>query len=201
MSNRSPVRNPDLAHKIARLVEEKGWNQEDFARFAQLNRHTVRLILHGGEHRRLRNATVSHCADAFGLTVSELRNWPLERLLARIHGKVEPDADVWETLYDQARHQILLDWLERNRQRASQLRPEQAEELLQMQGPNGPMLRLGVDACVDLIERRSKICEQVRQLADSEFLPLLEQLVALMWEKHSATKPDIPAIGVERSEG
>ena len=31
----------ELANKIARLVEEKGWNQEDFARISQLNRHTA----------------------------------------------------------------------------------------------------------------------------------------------------------------
>ena len=45
-----------------------------------LNRHTVRQILHGGPKRRLRNATVSQCADALGLTVSELRTLPIERL-------------------------------------------------------------------------------------------------------------------------
>ena len=32
--------NGDLANKIARLVEERGWNQEDFARIANLNRHS-----------------------------------------------------------------------------------------------------------------------------------------------------------------
>ena len=32
----------ELASKIARLVQERGWNQEDFARIADLNRHTVR---------------------------------------------------------------------------------------------------------------------------------------------------------------
>ena len=36
----------ELANKIARLVEERGWNQEEFARIARLNRHTVRQILH-----------------------------------------------------------------------------------------------------------------------------------------------------------
>src|SRR5207237_4556072 len=35
----------ELASKIARLVEERGWNQEDFARATQLNRQTVRHIL------------------------------------------------------------------------------------------------------------------------------------------------------------
>src|SRR5438105_10803841 len=34
----------DLCPKIARLVEERGWNQEEFARFANLNRLTIRKI-------------------------------------------------------------------------------------------------------------------------------------------------------------
>ena len=55
--------DPDLSLKIKRLVEERGWNQEDFARISQLNRHTVRQILHSGPKRRLRNATVSQCAS------------------------------------------------------------------------------------------------------------------------------------------
>src|SRR3954452_3547940 len=78
---------PDnLAPKIARLVQERGWNQEDFARIANLNRHTVRQILLG-QGRRLRNATIQACARALGLTVSELRSMPLERLLPRMHGQ------------------------------------------------------------------------------------------------------------------
>src|SRR5262249_56201520 len=71
----------DLGHKIARLMEERGWNQEDFARIANLNRHTVREIVKNGGGRRLRNATVSQCAEALGLQVNELRDLPLERLL------------------------------------------------------------------------------------------------------------------------
>ncbi len=51
----------ELAAKIARLVQERGWNQEDFATTTRLNRHTVRQILVEGS-RRLRNATVSACA-------------------------------------------------------------------------------------------------------------------------------------------
>src|SRR5947209_10553480 len=78
------ARMHDLGAKIARLVEERGWNQEDFARTSGLNRQTVRQILLQLSDRRLRNATVSACAKALGLTVSELRNLPLERLLARM---------------------------------------------------------------------------------------------------------------------
>src|SRR5215467_16167993 len=81
----------NLAAKIARLVEERGWNQEDFARIANLNRHTVREIIKNGGGRRLRNATVSQCAAALGLHVNELRDLPLDRLLARMHGTRPPE--------------------------------------------------------------------------------------------------------------
>jgi len=60
-----PIRNAsELSGKIARLVEERGWNQEDFARSTQLNRQTIRQILSQNGQRRLRNATVSACAKA-----------------------------------------------------------------------------------------------------------------------------------------
>jgi transcriptional regulator with XRE-family HTH domain len=76
--------NLDLAAKIARLVEEKGWNQEDFARSTRLNRQTIRQILQPTGDRSLRNSTVHRCADALGLSVLELRTLPLDRLLARV---------------------------------------------------------------------------------------------------------------------
>src|SRR5919199_1318029 len=77
----------ELAHKIARLVEERGWNQEESARIANLNRQTVRQILQPAADRRLRNATVGACAKALNLTVHELRTLPLERLLPRMHNQ------------------------------------------------------------------------------------------------------------------
>src|SRR5258708_38663745 len=89
----------ELANKIARLGEERGWNQEDFGRTSQLNRHTIRQILHSGPKRRLRNAPVSRCAEALGLTVSELRNLMLERLLPRMHGKPPADDEALKLLY------------------------------------------------------------------------------------------------------
>ena len=105
----------DLAGKIARLVEERGWNQEDFARIANLNRHTVREIIKNGGGRRLRNATVSQCAAALGLHVNELRDLPLERLLPRMHGKKQPeDEGGLKLLLHRATAPDLLAWLERN---------------------------------------------------------------------------------------
>src|SRR6516225_126533 len=84
MNDEPRADSDDLASKINRLVEERGWNQEEFARIARLNRHTVRQILTPGGQRRLRNATVSACARALGLNVSELRSVPLEKLLPRM---------------------------------------------------------------------------------------------------------------------
>src|SRR4051812_11188497 len=92
MDPAAPAGHAELASKIARLVEERGWNQEDFARIATLNRHTVRQILQG-QGRRLRNATVQACARALGLTVSELRALPLERLLPRMRGQSPGEGD------------------------------------------------------------------------------------------------------------
>src|SRR5215475_1502125 len=115
----------DLAAKIARLVEERGWNQEDFARISHLNRHTVRQILNAGPKRRLRNATVSQCAEALGLTVSELRNLTLDRLLPRMHGKPPADEEALQLLKDRAALPELVNWLKRNEERAAELRAEE----------------------------------------------------------------------------
>ena len=173
----------ELANKIARLVEERGWNQEDFARISQLNRHTVRQILHSGPKRRLRNATVSQCAEALGLTVSELRNHPLERLLPRMHGKPPADEESLKLLYERAALPDLVNWLERNKERAAELRPDEVQEILDMQQQGGPLEIIGVENFVDVIERRRAILCQVREIANTEFLELLEQLVRLMYEK------------------
>src|ERR1700745_552800 len=94
MNGASPTPVPNIAEKIARLVEERGWNKEDLARLANLNRQTVRQIMDGKQGRRgLRNATVSACARALGLGVSDLRSLPLERLLPRMNGPQPDSAD------------------------------------------------------------------------------------------------------------
>lgn len=175
----------ELANKIARLVEEKGWNQEDFARISQLNRHTVRLILNGGPKRRLRNATVSQCAEALGLTVNDLRTLPLDKLLLRMHGKAAADDEALRLLQERATLPELGQWLERNRDRAAELKRDEIEELLDYQQPGGPLERFGVEHSVDLIERRRNLCCQVRQLAGTEYFETLEQIVGLMIEKVS----------------
>src|SRR5271165_2921669 len=81
MDEQIPTGPPELAVRIARLVEERGWNQEEFARIARVNRHTARQILLGAADRSLRNSTILACARALGLSVSDLRGQPLEKLL------------------------------------------------------------------------------------------------------------------------
>ena len=179
----------DLAEKIGRLAEEKGWNQEDFARISNLNRHTVRQILNGGPKRRLRNATVSQCADAFGLTVHELRNLPLDRLLQRVHGKGPIDEEAQRLIAEGVVSPELKGWLERNAPRKMELRTDEIVELLEMQAPGGPLERFGVEHVIDLIERRRQLLAQVRCIAMGEYLELVEQFVGLIFEKVNANKP------------
>jgi transcriptional regulator with XRE-family HTH domain len=174
----------DLATKIARLVEERGWNQEEFARIANLNRQTIRQILMPTGDRRLRNATVAACANALNLTVHELRTLPLERLLPRMHGSHPANGDEhMRRLYEQATQPELLGWIERNTERAKQLSAEELDELLSLQGTGGPLTTLGVDHFVNLIERKRKLLHKVQAIAGTEYIDLLEQLVALMYDK------------------
>jgi transcriptional regulator with XRE-family HTH domain len=181
MNDQTPS-TPSLASKIARLVEERGWNQEDFARIANLNRQTVRQILQEG-NRRLRNATVSACARALGLPVNDLRHQPLERLLPRMNGTPVNVDETLRRLYDQATQPELLAWIERNPERARQLTAEEIDELLSLQGTGGPLTGIGVENFVRLIERKRELIDRIHVIAGTEYLDTLEKLVALMYEK------------------
>jgi transcriptional regulator with XRE-family HTH domain len=175
----------ELAAKIARLIEERGWNQEDFARVAGLNRQTVRQILQHNSQRRLRNVTISRCAKALGFTVNELRQLPLEQLLART-GSGARSADTDEALrrlYEQATQPELQSWIDRNPDRARQLTSEETDELLSLQGTGGPLTRIGVEHFVELLERKRKLVQQVSVIAGTEYLDLLEKLLGLLYEK------------------
>ena len=183
MNGASSGPGAELANKIARLVEEKGWNQEVFARIARLNRHTVHQILQGGPKRRLRNLTVEKCAKGLDLTVSELRNLPLERLLPRMHGKPPADEEARKLLEENATLPELVAWLDRNRDRAAELRPEEVQELLAMQEPGGPLEKIGVESAVDLIERRRRLVGRVKEIAGTEYFDFLEQCVKLIYDK------------------
>lgn len=175
----------DLATKIARLVEECGWNQEDLARNAGLNRQTVRQILQPNGDRKLRNTTVAACAKALGLSVSELRHWPLERLLQRVNAPaaVEGETAALHRLYEQATQPELMAWLERNRQRAENLSPAEIDELLSVQGTGGPLTSLGVEHYIKQIERKRRLLEQIHAIAGTEYIELLEKFVELIYEK------------------
>ena len=178
----------DLANKISKLVEERGWNQEDFAKFARLNRHTVRQILNPGPKRRLRNATVSQCAEALGLTVNELRTLPLERLLPRMHGKPPADEEALKLLHDSATLPEFVAWLARNPERSAAFRGDDITQLLAMQEANGPMERLGVEQCVENIERRRELILKVKMISSTEYLDMVEQEVNLVCDKISQSK-------------
>lgn len=178
----------ELAYKIAKLVEERGWNQEVFARISRLNRHTVRQILNGGPKRRLRNDTVRRCADALGLTVNELCTLTIDRLLPRMHGKPPADEEAFKMLTDRAALPDLVNWLARNRTRAMDLRADEIGELLDAQNPGGVLEKLGVEPFVEFLERRRALVHKVHQLANSEYVGCLETIVGLLFEKVQASK-------------
>jgi hypothetical protein len=182
MSEPNPT--AELAAKIARLVEERGWNQEEFARIARLNRHTARQILVEAGSRTLRNSTISACARALGLSVNDLRTQPLERLLPRMR-EAQPAAgeDRLRRLFEQATQPELLAWIERNPDRVRQLAPEELDELLALQGADGPLAAFGVESFVQRYERRRRLLQRVGAVADTEYLDLLEKLVDLLYDK------------------
>ena len=175
-----PSEGNELALKVRRLVEERGWNQEEFARIARINRHTARQILLPGPQRKLRNATVLACARAFGLNVSELRDLPLERLLSRLAKATAPGGDLSRLRYQEATHPELKAWIERNPDRASQLDEADFRELLALQDN---LSNLGVEALISRLERRRRLLGRVSTIAGTEYLDLLEQLVDLLYEK------------------
>jgi transcriptional regulator with XRE-family HTH domain len=174
----------DLANKIARLVEERGWNQEEFARITRLNRHTVRQILISGD-RRLRNATTSACAKALGLSVNDLRTLSLEQLLSRMRAAEAAGngADPRRRLREESHNPELLAWAEENPERIRQLTPDEVNELLSFQTASGAPSTADIDRLVDRMERRRTLVYRVAALAGSEHLDLLEQFVALLYEK------------------
>lgn len=161
-----------IAAKIGRLVREKGWNQEDFARIARINRHTAGQILTDPELRKPRNNTISQCASALGLRVAELRDLPLERLLPRMHGQVHADEEALKLLRDRAGPELKA-WLVSNPDRAERFTKEEAAELLRKQDD-------GLAEAIDLIERRRQLLAKVRELAETERLEFVERFVDLV---------------------
>ena len=102
---------PTIQNKISSLVEERGWNQEEFARITRLNRHTIRKILLGPAFK-LRNATVESCARALGVSVHDLHHRPLDFLLAHIRQSNNPELGRhFQRLQDQAYQPGLKSWI------------------------------------------------------------------------------------------
>jgi hypothetical protein len=175
-----------LGTKIARLVQERGWNLEDFSRIANLNRQTVQKIMDPKtqDSRKLRNATVSACARALGLSVMDLRTLPLERLLPRMNGQLASGEDAnRQRFYESATQPELLAWIERNPDRSGRLTPTEVDELLSLQGTGGPLTAFGVEHFVELLERKRRLAHQVQAIAGTEYLEFLEKFVGLLYEK------------------
>jgi len=170
-----------LCAKIARLVQERGWNQEQFARYADLNRLTVRSILHD-PGRKLHNATVQACARALGLSVHDLLTQPLEKLLPKMRVPIAPTESL-RVLYEHATQPELIEWMQNNPERTAELAPIEIDELLSLQGTGGPLTTEGVDHHVSEIERRRKILEEAAVIAGTEYVDLLEQFVRVLYEK------------------
>src|SRR5262249_42624451 len=148
------------------------------------NRQTARQIMLGSGGRRLRDATIGACARALGLTVSELHDQPVARLLLRLNNQPLPQGDAaLHRLYEQGTQPEMRRRMERNPERAKQLTAEEIDELLSLQGTGGPLTSFGVDHFVAMIERRRRIIDQVYAIAGTEYLDPLEKVVELMYEK------------------
>jgi transcriptional regulator with XRE-family HTH domain len=183
MNDQPPTHSADVAFKIARLVDERGWNQEDFSRIAHLNRQTVHQIMNGGQ-RKLRNATISSCATALGLPVSDLKGLPLERLLARMRDQAPPNSEEsLKRLYEQATQPELRAWIDRNPERARELDGDDMDEMLSLQGVGGPLTTMGVEHFIAQLERRRQLIHKVKTIAGTELVEVLEKLIELMYDK------------------
>jgi transcriptional regulator with XRE-family HTH domain len=171
----------NVPEKIARLVAEKGWNQDVFADKAGIARTTARGILTHPE-RELRNATLRRCADALGLTVHELISLPVERLLPRVRqpASVHPGQIPVQELANQP---ALREWMARNPDRAARLAPQEIDELISVQNVGGPLTYHGVEHFVSILERKRELLRRVEILAGTEYLDLLEGLVRLMYDR------------------
>jgi transcriptional regulator with XRE-family HTH domain len=175
-----------LSRKIARLVRERGWSQSEFARLAGLNRLTARRILLLPDVP-LRNRTVQACAEALGLSVAELEDTPLPELLRR--RTLPPPADRPGAAELATAQPALWDWLQRHPHRAARLSQEELAELASLRGVGGPLTEEGVAYFVDLLERRRELLRRAAVVANTEYLPLLEQIVQLLYEKVQVREP------------
>lgn len=168
-----------IQEKIARLITQKGWNQEEFARVARINRHTVRKILKGPAFK-LRNSTVESCARAFGLTPDHLIQNPIDLLLSRMDTTLAP--------MQQQRHRQLLEgatrnelkhWLEKHPERSHLLDASAIEEILGYQR-NPSFNASNLETLILRLERKARVLEKVRHLNHPRHLEVLEHLLDTM---------------------
>jgi transcriptional regulator with XRE-family HTH domain len=167
----------NLNEKIAHLVRELGWTQEDFARRARLNRHTARHILLRPQ-QQLRNRTIQSCASALGLTVAELTEKPVRELLERIRGAQSP-LSIEEI---RAAQPELANWLEDHPERATGLSAADMQELVSRHGP-GRLSTAAIEHFIDRLHRKREFLRKVEILASTEHFPFLELMANLLFEK------------------
>jgi len=173
---------PTIQNKISSLVEERGWNQEEFARITRLHRHTIRKILLGPAFQ-LRNATVESCARALGISVHDLHHRPLDFLLNQIRqSNVSELGKHFQRLQDQAYQPDLKSWIERNPERARTLSSKDADEIVLFQ-KTGNFNTSSLEAFVIRLERKRRLLEKINHLKSSKHLEILEQMVDLMHQQ------------------
>ncbi len=132
----------------------------------------------------MRRATVARCAQALQLSPHDLASLPIDELLKAPKKSTHSTKSVASAqLYEFATQPELLAWAERNRERAEQLTPDELDELLSLQGVGGPLTPIGVERFVEVIERKRELIRKVHAIAGTEFLPFLEQIVQLLYEK------------------
>lgn len=164
----------NICSKIARLVEERGWNQDEFARISGLNRLTVRGIFQAD--RKLHNATVAVCATSLGFTVHELKSAPVERLLPK-------PQTTDRRRFEEITQPELLAWSQENPAKANELSADEWDELLSLQGTGGPLTGEGVGKFVELIERKRRLAAKVAAIAGTDQIDLLEEFVDFLYRK------------------
>lgn len=103
-----------------------------------------------------------------------------------MHGRPPADEEARKQLRTSATLPEFVAWLERNPERADEFRSDEIAELLAMQQPGGAMERLGVEQCVENVERRRELLLQVKMIMTTEFVGLLEQVVDLVMHKVNA---------------
>lgn len=176
------VINESIQKKIATLVAERGWNQEEFARISRLNRHTIRKILLAPPFN-LRNATIESCARAIGISVHDLYNRNIDSLLSLIRQATQTELGKhFQRLQDQTFQPDLKSWVERYPERARTLSSRDVDDLILFQKA-GNFNTSSLEAFIIRLERKRRILEKINHLKNSKHLELLEQMIDLMHQQ------------------